>query len=95
MSKAKEVKIRPLGTRAWVEPTETKTEKIGSLFVPDTSVEKKPTTGIVKAIGPDAKLVKVGDVIIYGRYAGQQLELPGGEKVFVIKEEDIIAVQEK
>lgn len=84
--------LKPLGTRIWVEPITIKEEKIGSLFVPETSRNiEKPITGTVKAIGDEVKKVKVGDKVYYGRYAGTNLEVDQKVLLF-IKEEDIIAV---
>lgn len=85
--------LRPMGDRILVEPTITKSEKVGSLYIPDTKIEK-PINGKVLAIGDEVKKIKVGDVVYYGRYAGTNLEIDN-EAFFFIKEEDIIAVREE
>ncbi len=90
--------LQPLDDRVLVEPIEEE-EKVGSLVIPDTAKEK-PMMGIVKAIGNDAELegklplkdlVKVGDKVLFGKYAGQEIKI-GGKKLMIIKREELLAV---
>jgi chaperonin GroES len=90
--------LQPLDDRVLVEPIEEE-EKVGSLVIPDTAKEK-PMMGIVKAIGNDAELegkkplkelLKVGDKILFGKYAGQEVKI-GGKKHLIIKRDELLAV---
>jgi chaperonin GroES len=90
--------LHPLDDRVLVEPIEEE-EKVGSLVIPDTAKEK-PMIGIVKAIGNDfdiegkkpmKDLFKVGDKVLFGKYAGQEFKI-GGKKHLVIKREDLLAI---
>lgn len=90
--------IKPLGDRVLVKPVEEKEERVGSLYVPE-SAKEKPQEGTVEAVGPgrheDGKLVplevKVGDKVIYGKYAGTELKRDG-QDMLIIRESDILAV---
>ena len=90
--------LQPLDDRVLVEPIDEE-EKVGSLVIPDTAKEK-PMMGIVKAIGNDfdlegrkslKDLIKVGDKVLFGKYAGQEFKI-GGKKHLIIKREDLLAV---
>jgi len=90
--------LQPLDDRVLVEPIDEE-EKVGSLVIPDTAKEK-PMMGIVKAIGNDfdlegkkslKDLMKVGDKVLFGKYAGQEFKI-GGKKHLIIKREDLLAV---
>ena len=90
--------LQPLDDRVLVEPIEEE-EKVGSLVIPDTAKEK-PMVGVVKAIGNDfdlegekslKDLLKVGDKVLFGKYAGQEFKV-GGKKHLIIKREDLLAI---
>ena len=90
--------LQPLDDRVLVEPIEEE-EKVGSLVIPDTAKEK-PMMGIIKAIGNDfdiegkkslKELLKVGDKVLFGKYAGQEFKL-NNKKHLVIKREDLLAI---
>lgn len=90
--------LQPLDDRVLVEPIDEE-EKVGSLVIPDTAKEK-PMIGIIKAIGNDfelegrkslKELLKVGDKVLFGKYAGQEFKI-GGKKHLVIKREDLLAI---
>ncbi|MCU0237167.1 MAG: co-chaperone GroES [Acidobacteria bacterium] len=90
--------LQPLDDRVLVEPIEEE-EKVGTLVIPDTAKEK-PMMGIVKAIGNDAELegkkplkdlLKIGDKVLFGKYAGQEIKI-GGKKHLVISRSDLLAV---
>lgn len=94
-------KIRPLADRIVVEPKETESKSAGGIVIPDTADKDKPMQGTVLAIGGgkyiDGKLqplqVKVGDKILFGKYAGTSVKLT--EKEFlVMREEDVMGVLE-
>lgn len=90
--------LQPLDDRVMVEPIEEE-EKVGSLVIPDTAKEK-PMMGTVKAIGfdyelkqgkPLKELMKLGDKVLFGKYAGQEIKI-GGKKHLIIKREELLAV---
>lgn len=93
------LKIRPLSDRIVVEPKETESKTAGGIVIPDTADKDKPIEGKVIAIGTgkfvDGKIqplqVKVGDVILFGKYAGTSIKL--SEKDYlVMREEDVMGV---
>jgi chaperonin GroES len=79
-----------------VKPNPAEEKTAGGLFIPDTAKEK-PLMGKVIAVGPGtaeiAMEVKVGDTVMYGKYAGTELNYEG-ESYLVMKQADIIAVIE-
>src|ERR1700722_9526772 len=86
-------KIRPLEDRVVVEPLEAEEKTSGGILLPDTAREK-PQRGRVLAIGPgklqdDSKRltvsVAVGDEVLYGRYAGNEVEI-GGKDIKIMRE---------
>jgi len=83
--------VQPLDERVLVEPIEQE-EKVGSIIIPDTAKEK-PSMGNVIAVGTDEelqKVLKVGDKVIYGKYAGDEIKIEG-KKHLVISRSDILA----
>lgn len=92
--------IKPLGDRVILTPLEQESMTKSGIIIPDTAKEKSHK-GKVLAIGEgkyeDGKLVpmivKVGDEVIYREYAGDEIKVDG-EKVIVVKQEDIIAIIE-
>ena len=87
--------IKPLADRVLVVPAPAE-EKIGGIIIPDTAKEK-PLRGIVKAAGKGTKdedmVLKEGDEVLYGKYAGTELELEG-EKYLIMRQSDVLAVIE-
>ena len=85
--------IKPLADRVLVVPAPAE-EKIGGIIIPDTAKEK-PLRGIVKAVGHGTKdeqmVLKEGDEVLYGKYAGTELELEG-EKFLIMRQSDVLAV---
>ena len=88
--------IKPLSDRVLVKPNPAEEKTASGLFIPDTAKEK-PLMGKVVAVGPgtaEIKMeVKVGDMVIYGKYAGTELSHEG-EDYLVMKQSDLIAVVE-
>ena len=86
--------IKPLADRVVVEPKEAETKTASGLYIPDTAKEK-PQQGTVIAVGPGTKdvemEVKVGDVVLYGKYAGTEVSFEG-KKYLIMKQSDILAV---
>lgn len=94
--------IRPLHDRVIVRRIEQDEKTAGGIIIPDTAKEK-PIQGEVVAAGPggrddSGKLipldVKVGDTVLFGKWAGTEVKL-SGEELLVLKESDIIGVVEK
>ena len=88
------MKVQPLDDRVLVLPLD-KEEQVGSIIIPDTAKEK-PVVGEVKAVGTDEELkemIKVGDKVIYGKYAGEELKVDG-EKHLLISRSDLLAIVE-
>lgn len=86
--------IKPLADRVLVEPKEAETKTASGLYIPDTAKEK-PQEGKVIAAGPGKKdepmEVKVGDEVIYGKYAGTGVTVEG-KKYLIVKQSDILAI---
>lgn len=101
MSSAKTPKIRPLSDRIVVEAKETESKTAGGIVIPDTADKDKPMQGTVLAIGNGKYVdgtihplqVKVGDEILFGKYAGTSIKLEGKE-FLVMREEDVMGVLE-
>ena len=89
-----EVKIKPLADRVLVEPMEAEEKTASGIIIPDTAKEK-PQKGTVKAVGPgtkDEKIeVKVGDVVLYGKYSGTELTI-NGKDYLMMRQSDILAI---
>ena len=86
--------IKPLADRVLVEPKEAETKTASGLYIPDTAKEK-PQEGKVIAAGPGKKdepmEVKVGDEVIYGKYAGTEVTVEG-KKYLMVKQSEILAL---
>lgn len=95
-------KIRPLSDRIVVQPREVETKTAGGIVIPDTADKDKPIQGTVIAIGTgkfvEGKIqplqVKVGDKILFGKYAGTNVKLDEHEYL-VMREEDVMGVVEE
>jgi chaperonin GroES len=95
------MKIRPLNDRVLVIREEEEQKSAGGIIIPDTAKEKPQRGEIVAAgpgkIGEDGKRipleVRVGDQVLFGRYAGTEIKLDGEEHVFM-KEDDILSIVE-
>lgn len=87
-------KIKPLADRVLIEPTEAEAKTSGGIFIPD-SAQEKPQKGKVIAIGPgtkDVKMeVKVGDLVLYGKYSGTEINVDNKDYL-IMGQSDIIAI---
>ena len=87
--------IKPLADRVLVLPAQAE-EKVGGIIIPDTAKEN-PQRGKVVAVGNGTKdeemILKVGDEVLYGKYAGTELENEG-EKYLMMRQSDVLAVVE-
>lgn len=94
-------RIRPLADRIVVEVKVTESKTAGGIVIPDTANQEKPMQGTVLAIGNgryiDGSLqplqVKVGDCVLFGKYAGTNVKFDGTEYL-VMREEDVMGVVE-
>ena len=91
--------VRPLHDRIIVQRIEETEQKIGGIIIPDTAKEK-PQQGKVIAAGAgkvkdDGKRValdvKAGDLILFGKYSGQEIKLDG-EEYLIMREDEVLAV---
>lgn len=86
--------IKPLADRVLVEPAAAEEKTASGLFIPDTAKEK-PQKGTVIAVGGGKKdeplTVKVGDTVLYGKYAGTELSVEG-QDFLIMRESDIFAI---
>jgi chaperonin GroES len=94
ISKNYKVMIKPLADRVVIEPQEAQTKTASGLYIPDTAKEK-PQQGTIVAAGPGKKdepmEVKVGDVVLYGKYAGTEVTVDD-KKYLIVKQSDILAI---
>jgi chaperonin GroES len=86
--------LKPLADRVVIEPKEAETKTASGIFIPDTAKEK-PQQGTIVAAGPGKKdepmEVKVGDVVLYGKYAGTEVTVED-KKYLIVKQSDILAI---
>ena len=96
------MKMRPLHDRIIVQRLEEEEQRVGGIIIPD-SAKEKPQQGKVIAAGKgriekDGKVtpldVKPGDTVLFGKYAGQEIKIDGGE-FLIIREEEVLGVIEK
>ena len=96
------MKIRPLHDRVVVRRSPNENKTAGGIVIPDNATEK-PMQGEIVAVGAGKVLdngdtralaVKVGDVVLFGKYSGTEVKI-GAEELVVMREEDIMGVVEK
>ena len=84
--------IRPLADRVLIKPAAAEEKTLGGIIIPD-SAKEKPLK--VVAVGNGTKdeemVVKAGDTVLYGKYAGTEIELDG-EKYLIMRQSDILAI---
>ncbi|MDR2292499.1 MAG: co-chaperone GroES [Prevotellaceae bacterium] len=86
--------IRPLADRVVIEPKAAEERTASGIYIPDTAKEK-PQRGVIVATGNGTKdvvmEVKVGDEVLYGKYAGTELNIDGVDYL-IMKQSDILAI---
>ena len=86
--------IKPLHDKVLIKRVDEETKTAGGIIIPDTAKEK-PQKGTVVAVGPGTKdvqmSVKIGDTVIYGKYAGTEFHFDGKDYL-IMRENDIIAI---
>ena len=94
--------VKPLEDRVLVKPLEKESRTESGLYLPESSKER-PVQGKVVAVGPGKRLdngkraelpLKVGDTIVYGKYAGSEVEIKGVEHL-ILRESEILGILEK
>lgn len=88
------VNLKPLADRVIVQAAEAEEKTASGIIIPDTAKEK-PQKGKIIAVGTGKKdeplTVKVGDTVLYGKYAGTEIQVEGKEYL-IMRESDIFAV---
>jgi chaperonin GroES len=96
------VNLKPLGGRVIVEPMEAEDVTAGGILLPETAKEK-PQKGTVLSVGPGERddkgkyipmEVKVGDTILFNKYAGTEIKVDG-KKIMILRENEILAIIDK
>jgi len=91
--------VKPLGDRVFIKVTASEEKTAGGIFLPETAKEK-PQVGEIAAVGPGKRNddgtrqdveVKVGDKVLYSKYAGTDIKL-GTEEYVLLSEKDILAI---
>jgi chaperonin GroES len=92
--KMSKLNIKPLADRVLIEPSQAEEKTAGGIIIPDTAKEK-PQRGKVVAVGNGKKdepmTVKIGDVVLYGKYAGTEISIEGNDYL-IMNESDIVAI---
>ena len=90
-------KIQPLADRVLVKAAAAEETTVGGIIIPD-SAKEKPLRGEVLAVGNGTKdeemILKPGDQVLYGKYAGTEIEVDG-EKLLMMRQSDILAIVEE
>jgi len=93
------VSIKPLDDRVVVKPAEAETQTAAGLYLPESATDK-PVQGTIVAVGPGRRLkngdrapmnVKKGDTVVYGRFAGTEVELKGQDHL-IMRETELLGV---
>ena len=94
------MKFKPINDRVVIKPAPAEEKTKGGIIIPDTAKEK-PQRGEVVAVGPgkegkDEKkmTVSVGDIVLYGKYAGQEMNYEGTDYL-IMREDDILVIMDK
>ena len=86
--------IKPLADRVLIKPAAAEEKTVGGIIIPD-SAKEKPLKGEVVAVGYGTKdeemVVKEGDTVLYGKYAGTEIEFEG-EKYLIMRQSDVLAI---
>lgn len=86
--------IKPLADRVLIEPVAAEEVTVGGIIIPD-SAKEKPLKGTVVAAGAGTKdeemLLKEGDTVLYGKYAGTEIEFEG-KKYLIMRQSDVLAI---
>ncbi len=85
--------IQPLADRVLIKPISAEEKTVGGIIIPD-SAKEKPAKGEVIAVGSgtkdDAMVLAVGDIVLYGKYSGTEIEHEG-EKYLIMRQNEVLA----
>lgn len=88
------MKVTPLADRVLIKPTAAEEVTASGIIIPD-SAKEKPLKGEVIAVGNGTKdedmVLKAGDKVLYGKYAGTEVEIEG-EKVLIMRQNEVLAI---
>ena len=91
------MKLKPLADRVLIQPTAAEEVTASGIIIPD-SAKEKPLRGTVVAVGNGTKdeemILKSGDEVLYGKYAGTEIEIDG-DKLLIMRQNEVLAVVEK
>lgn len=91
------MKLKPLADRVIIAPTAAEEVTMAGIIIPD-SAKEKPLRGTVLAVGNGSKdeemILKEGDSVLYGKYAGTEIEFDG-DKVLIMRQNEVLAVVEE
>ena len=91
---AKKINVTPLHDRVLVKPAAAEEKTAGGIIIPDTAKEK-PQRGVIVAAGKgkidEPMTVKVGDTVLYGKYAGTEVTIDG-QDLLTMRESDLLAI---
>ncbi len=86
--------IKPLADRVLIKPAAAEEKTVGGIIIPD-SAKEKPLKGNVVAVGEGTKdekmVLKKGDTVLYGKYAGTEIELEN-EQYLIMRQSDVLAI---
>jgi chaperonin GroES len=86
--------VKPLADRVLVKPAAAEEKTVGGIIIPD-SAKEKPLKGEIIAVGNGTKdeemVLKKGDKVLYGKYAGTEIELDG-EQFLIMRQSDVLAI---
>jgi chaperonin GroES len=94
--------VKPLEDRVLVKPVPAETQTASGIFLPEATKER-PVRGTVVAVGPGKRLdngkrgdmsVRKGDTVVYGKYAGTEVEIKGDDHL-ILRESELLGVVEK
>jgi len=100
MSDELNIKMEPLYDRVIIKPIAEESKTASGIYIPDTASKEKPQKGTIVAVGPGKPnkngtitpmVVKVGDVVLYGKYSGDEIKIESVEYKILL-EENIFAI---
>lgn len=91
------MKLKPLADRVLIQPTAAEEVTAAGIIIPD-SAKEKPLKGTIVAAGDGTKdeemKLKAGDKVLYGKYAGTEIEVDG-EKMLIMRQNEVLAIIEE
>ncbi|MDE5554129.1 MAG: co-chaperone GroES [Muribaculaceae bacterium] len=89
------MELKPLADRVLIKPAPAEEVTASGIIIPD-SAKEKPLNGKVLAVGNGTKdeemVLKAGDTVLYGKYAGTEIDLGNGEKALIMRQSEVLAI---